>query len=361
MSARAVEAVDGWRTGGGRIVLAGVLAVAGAVQPTSSGHSVTAAGTARAPGRTHAAARGRRREDTQRTAQTPGGGAQPMADAMRTRSAVGPLFYPGGRHHCTASVVSSAGGDLLVTAAHCIYGSGGYRGGVEFAPGYAGGRAPLGRWRAAAMFVDAQWADFRAADDDVGFIVVRPRQGQTVEQLAGAERLGVGYGPVNRVTVTGYPSDSDSPVRCTRASSSWSAGQMRFDCDGFSGGTSGGPWVTGDGAVIGVIGGYQRGGDFAAISYSPRFGDRVKALYDTAAATRPLHTHRIVESIHHRPSHPFRKTQRHWGGRGDLALRKAMASATPAMVVTAMVTRRSGRRRLCRAPRRSGREMRPST
>jgi hypothetical protein len=39
---------------------------------------------------------------------------------------------------------------------------------------------------------------------------------------------------------------------------------------------------TGDGTVIGVIGGYEQGGDIASVSYSPGFGRAVQALYQTA-------------------------------------------------------------------------------
>jgi hypothetical protein len=36
--------------------------------------------------------------------------------------------------------------------------------------------------------------------------------------------------------------------------------------------------------VIGVIGGYQQGGDTDAVSYSAVFGDRVASLYQEAEA-----------------------------------------------------------------------------
>ncbi len=39
---------------------------------------------------------------------------------------------------------------------------------------------------------------------------------------------------------------------------------------------------TGDGTVIGVIGGYQQGGDLPQISYAAMFGQNVAALYRTA-------------------------------------------------------------------------------
>src|SRR5215467_15159468 len=43
-----------------------------------------------------------------------------------TESTIGPLFGHGvtGTHHCTASVLDSPGGDLILTAAHCVAGSG---------------------------------------------------------------------------------------------------------------------------------------------------------------------------------------------------------------------------------------------
>lgn len=55
----------------------------------------------------------------------------------------------------------------------------------------------------------------------------------------------------------------------------------------FPDGTSGGPWVidvdaaTGDGTVIGVIGGYQYGGDSPDVSYSSYFDSDIKDLYDS--------------------------------------------------------------------------------
>jgi hypothetical protein len=68
------------------------------------------------------------------------------------------------------------------------------------------------------------------------------------------------------------------------------AGQLEFDCGGYTDGTSGGPFLsevnqsTRQGTVIGVIGGYQQGGDTPQISYSPVLGANAAALYETAVA-----------------------------------------------------------------------------
>jgi hypothetical protein len=63
---------------------------------------------------------------------------------------------------------------------------------------------------------------------------------------------------------------------------------MRFNCDGFPNGTSGSPWVTnvnpstGLGTVIGVIGGYEEGGNTPQVSYSSYFDQDITDLYNTA-------------------------------------------------------------------------------
>jgi hypothetical protein len=63
---------------------------------------------------------------------------------------------------------------------------------------------------------------------------------------------------------------------------------MVFECANYTDGTSGGPFLanvsarTGEGWVIGVIGGYQNGGDTPDVSYSPRFFSAILALYQTA-------------------------------------------------------------------------------
>jgi hypothetical protein len=65
--------------------------------------------------------------------------------------------------------------------------------------------------------------------------------------------------------------------------------QLEFDCGGYANGTSGGPFLadvnpkTGQGAVIGVIGGYEQGGLTPQVSYSSVFGSNVAALYRAAA------------------------------------------------------------------------------
>jgi hypothetical protein len=101
------------------------------------------------------------------------------------------------------------------------------------------------------------------------------------------------------VQVIGYPDDAGRPIRCTAEAHAYDPGtllQLVFDCDGYTAGTRGGPFLsrvnnkTGDGSVIGVIGGYQEGGDSPNISYSSKFLANVRELYDTAKSAQPGQT-----------------------------------------------------------------------
>jgi V8-like Glu-specific endopeptidase len=192
-----------------------------------------------------------------------------------------------GSHFCTASVVDSPSGDLVMTAAHCV--SGLPAGQIAFVPGYRDGAKPFGVWTVTSVIVDQAWLATASPDDDVAFLVVR-RAGTaaSVQSFTGGERLGIGQPAGQRVQVTGYPETARAPVTCLNRANWFSPAQLQFDCDGFTDGTSGSALlarvspVTGLGTAIGVIGGYQQGGDTAAVSYADRLGPQVGALYKTA-------------------------------------------------------------------------------
>ncbi len=204
---------------------------------------------------------------------------------------VGAVFThnSGGDHFCTASVVDSAGLNLIVTAAHCVYDPTlGQRGDLVFVPGYRDGDTPSGVWPLLSVTVDQSWKDSADPDMDVAFAVVQAQGGRQVQQVLGANRLGVDRGYELPVKVTGYPSSGEVPITCSNTTGEQSPTQLRIDCPDYTGGTSGSPWVTDfdpatrTGTVVGVIGGYQEGGDTPDVSYSSYFGDAVQVLYDRA-------------------------------------------------------------------------------
>lgn len=207
--------------------------------------------------------------------------------------AVGALFTVSngklGQHFCTASVVNSPAGDLAVTAAHCVTG---LSGSVAFVPGYVNGTTPYGIWTVTKVYVDRQWSSAASPDDDFAFIrVSQPGSSTPVEDVTGAEALSTGT-PANGklVQVIGYPDSASEPVTCQNSIREPMAGQLEFDCGGYPNGTSGGPFLadvnakTGQGLVIGVIGGYEQGGDTPQVSYASVLGANAAALYQTAVA-----------------------------------------------------------------------------
>lgn len=181
-----------------------------------------------------------------------------------------------GRHFCTAAVVASPAGNLLISSAHCL--SGEAPATVAFAPGYHSGQFPYGTFPLTRIFTNQAWATHHNIDDDVAFL----RVGTDIQKRTGALALATGIGP-RMSTVIGYPDGQSRPVTCT-ARATWHTRlhQMKFVCGGYPDGTSGGPWITGGMRVNGVIGGYQMGGRVSWISYSPYFGQAIRSLYNQA-------------------------------------------------------------------------------
>jgi V8-like Glu-specific endopeptidase len=189
-------------------------------------------------------------------------------------SEIGALYANGGArtHGCTASVVHSARGDTLVTAAHCVSGTGA---GMVFVPGQHGAQAPYGRWTVTAAHLEDKWVTRQDPDGDVAFLTVAPRRihgvRTAIEQVTGGYRLGATARRGQTVTITGYPAGgANSPITCT-TKTYLTREFPTFDCRGYVGGTSGTPWLraTRHGTeIVGVIGGLNQGGCRDYTSYS---------------------------------------------------------------------------------------------
>jgi V8-like Glu-specific endopeptidase len=201
-------------------------------------------------------------------------------------AAVGALFTESngklGAHFCTASVVDSAAGDLAVTAAHCVYGE---SGAMVFVPDYANGKTPYGIWPVTKVYTDSAWDASQDPDHDVAFLRLSDASdGTPIEGVTGAETLAADTPVGQAVQVIGYPDGAAEPVWCSGLVKGFSATQFEFDCGGYTNGTSGGPFLTGvdaatgQGTVIGVIGGYQQGGNTPQVSYAAVFGTAVAPL-----------------------------------------------------------------------------------
>jgi V8-like Glu-specific endopeptidase len=214
--------------------------------------------------------------------------AQPLSGTP----AVGALFTSSagalGSHFCSASVISSPHGDLIITAAHCASST---TSAMVFVPGYDHGSTPYGVWTVTKIYEDQSWKSSADPDDDAAILQVsQPGSIVPIEDVTGAEQLIPGTAVRQLVEVIGYPDTSDGPIACRNWTSEPMADQLEFDCGGYTDGTSGGPFLadvnsaTGQGTVIGVIGGYEQGGNTPQVSYSSVFGANVAGLYSEAVA-----------------------------------------------------------------------------
>jgi hypothetical protein len=221
---------------------------------------------------------------------SPAGAAVPAAQPVAPTPATGAVFLPSVLglgpvlhlpHTCSGSVLHSSSRDLVITAAHCVYGNGLA---MEFAPGYVDGRTPYGVWAVRRVYVDPQWRHGQDPRYDVAILQLAAHGALRVEDRTGpAPLLGTAPAAGSSVDVTGYKLGSGGgPIGCS-APVYYTAGYPSFDCTGFTAGVSGGPWLQ-DGHIVGVIGGLEQGGCSPATTYSAPFGGAVAALLVRAEA-----------------------------------------------------------------------------
>ncbi|KAA0017405.1 trypsin-like serine peptidase [Antrihabitans cavernicola] len=167
-------------------------------------------------------------------------------------------------HTCTGTVLDTPAHDLVMTAAHCVVGSGF---GISFAPGYDNGVSPHGVYQVVQIYLDPRWKQ-NVEDPRFDYAVLRMQQPMPVAGM----RLADAPKPTTVVTATGYAAGfNDRGVTCT-TSTGLEQGFPSFACSGYLDGTSGGPWVTDDHNLVGLIGGLHQGGcPPYIVSYSPPF------------------------------------------------------------------------------------------
>ena len=202
---------------------------------------------------------------------------------------VGALFVSvsSASHFCTASVVRSLRGDVLVTAAHCIRGT---AAGYVFVPGYHDGIAPYGRWTVTGAYLDRAWLERQDPRRDFVFLTVAPRmvdgREEQIQEVTGANQLDLRVLPGERVTVPAYPDGDVEPITCTAPL--YATGPYgSFDCTRYAPGTSGSPLLIRmprGTLVAGVIGGLHQGGCYPFTSYSSPLGQPAWRAYVAAAA-----------------------------------------------------------------------------
>lgn len=201
------------------------------------------------------------------------------------------LAAGGAEYTCSGTVINSASGLVVLTAAHCILDDDtrDWYDRISFAPAYERGDAPFGTWVAEDWWVPEQyleandrWLD--GADDDgwmgfdFGFIRFAPQASMTLEDAVGGQ--GVSFtAESNGVVIAGYPGndpfDSEVLRHCAEDRLDYGAGgDANYGADCAMGdGASGSAFVsnldpkTGAGHITAV---FSNGG--ATGAYGPPLG-----------------------------------------------------------------------------------------
>lgn len=209
--------------------------------------------------------------------------APPVAEPVSPDPRIGALFPGDGPvHTCSASVLDSARGDLILTAAHCLADDLD----ATFVPGLREGDDTAPDRRVEAAYFDPRWLDDQ--DPRADFAILRVAGGALASPHHGGSgvRVGAAPPPGTTVTVRGYAAGSDAtPIGC-HATTGQDAGFPELPCDGVVAGFSGAPWTVGS-TVVGLVGGLQGGGCAADVSYSPPFDASLRRLLARAEAGGP--------------------------------------------------------------------------
>jgi hypothetical protein len=206
---------------------------------------------------------------------------------------------------CSASVIKSPHGDVILTAGHCLLDpetGGKATAETIFIPGYRNGTAPYGVWHAEFQSLTDSWKKTAkpgsSANEggDVAFVnLARNQEGETVEEAVGS--LGIAFDRVCNQTYTqfGYPSESPYTGEILYSHTAGYAGPdtnplfspvpMKIPSD-FTRGASGGPWAIGIGSeqtpTVLSLTAYAYANQPGYL-YGPYLGEAAKKAYATAS------------------------------------------------------------------------------
>lgn len=179
-----------------------------------------------------------------------------LASATTYATTTGRVFWVVGayQYSCSGSVVKSTSGDLVVTAAHCVYDTSSKTWFVNnywiFVPGYKIGTAPYGIWTARRMIVSSSWISSTDMNADVAFVAVSTINSIHLQSYVGSQGIGFNFPRLAYTYAYGYPMNINSGLTLQQCvgyaqKSKWT--YNNFIGQGLSctmgGGSSGGPWI----------------------------------------------------------------------------------------------------------------------
>ena len=210
---------------------------------------------------------------------TPASDASPAVVQASVWTTVGRLVFtvPGkGDYICTATVVSSNNRDVISTGRHCVVDVSTWAvyQNFRFAPAYNNGSTPYGWW----TWRYAGWrTDDTGPGGDNAFIVLNTggNGNAHVQNAVGSTGIGFNWGLASYAYGIGIPGSTNYAVWCGGVPYNGpSSGVQIANCNGLSGGASGGPFV---------VNYASDGSATQTASYFGSWGDAYWAYYRTAA------------------------------------------------------------------------------
>jgi V8-like Glu-specific endopeptidase len=216
------------------------------------------------------------------------------------------------KYSCSASVVPSRRGNVILTAAHCVIDpeTGTLAGSLIFVPGYHNGVGPDGTWEATHYETTKSWAEWEKRKvtppnegEDLTLLLLEANQeeknghyGENVERVVGS--LGIAFDQACSQTYTQYGYPAESPYNGeilyshvaayagTDTNSAILPRPVKIASD-FTRGASGGPWTIGssDAPTVLSLTAYGYEGQPGYL-YGPYFGEAARKAYERASGIR---------------------------------------------------------------------------
>ncbi|HEX3929783.1 MAG TPA: hypothetical protein VHW64_03715 [Nocardioides sp.] len=201
---------------------------------------------------------------------------------------MGRVFFKIGAvdYSCSGTLVSSASGDVVATAGHCVFADGAYVSSFSFVPEYHDGQAPGGVYAATKLVTTAEYAGSEDLEYDVGFASMDDVLGIPLETQFGAYPISFAGSPPSDVQIYGYPAqapfDGSSMWTCSSDSVRTVEGShdLGLPCD-MTGGASGGAWLS-HGTLVSVSSFHYV--DLPGVLWGPTLGADAEAAYHAAAS-----------------------------------------------------------------------------
>jgi hypothetical protein len=201
-------------------------------------------------------------------------------------------------HECSATVVPSPNGDVLLTAAHCVFGSGHLFTQFAFAPNLQGsfgtGTTPYGVWNGLLAAPSLDYVLSGNPSYDFAYVRVAGQSSGSLEGTVGSLPIAFNPGRGQQWTVRGYPNGMAQSCTATAQDQFTFSGpsQMVVACPGLGEGASGGSWTNSSNGRTNAIGAVDSQ-QVASCSVLPGchtgltgtyLGDDAKQLYDALTA-----------------------------------------------------------------------------